>query len=105
MEEDISLVEEKIRAVPEVEETDRAVSAHGRENFGAPRECDVVHLLVVRNELRHGLLFLYTNISCRWAKCQVENCGRDLDIPDGAGGIDTRGTQFVGISLVPVKRG
>ena len=45
-------------SVPEVEHADAAVCADTREHVGAARKGNVVHLLVVRNELREGLAAL-----------------------------------------------
>mmetsp|Transcript_9537 Transcript_9537/g.22586 ORF Transcript_9537/g.22586 Transcript_9537/m.22586 type:complete len:203 (-) Transcript_9537:360-968(-) len=68
----------------EVEEADRAVGADRGENLSAARERDVVHLLVVRDQLRL--------------------CLPGLDVPDGAGGIDGGGADDGGVRLVPVER-
>jgi hypothetical protein len=70
--------------VPEVEEADGAVGRDGGEDPGlAPG--DVVHGLVVRDELRFD--------------------DAAFDVPDGAGGVDGRGPDAVGLDLVPVEGG
>eukprot|EP00964_Phaeocystis_antarctica_P106193 scaffold71118_cov27-Phaeocystis_antarctica.AAC.1 len=63
--------------------THRAVGTDGSEHVHARREGQVVDLLVVGDELRLGL-----------------HLG---DVPDGAGRVDGRGADDVGVSLVPVE--
>ena len=70
--------------VPEVEDADGAVSRNRGEDPGlAPG--DVVHGLVVRDELR------------------LDDAA--FDVPDGAGGVDGGGPDAAGLDLVPVEGG
>mmetsp|Transcript_15700 Transcript_15700/g.54521 ORF Transcript_15700/g.54521 Transcript_15700/m.54521 type:complete len:294 (-) Transcript_15700:197-1078(-) len=70
--------------VPQVEHAHRAVRAHRRELVLVPPERDVVHGLVVRDELRLGLL--------------------RVDVPNGARGVDRGRADDVEVLLVPVER-
>lgn len=70
--------------VPEVEDADGAVGRHGGEDPGLPPG-DVVDGLVVRDELRlHDA---------------------EIDVPDGAGGVDGGGPDTAGLDLVPIEGG
>jgi len=68
---------------PEVEESQRAVGAHRAEDVLPAGEGQVVHLLVVGDQLRAR--------------------GHRGDIPDGAGGVDGAGAHYGGVHLVPVE--
>ena len=85
--------------LPEIEHSDAAVSPDAGEHVPpAPRlaERDVVHLLVVSDELGLDVSGHHVDSAEHLASLQA---------PHGAGGVYRGGPQQVRVNLVPVKRG
>mmetsp|Transcript_454 Transcript_454/g.1152 ORF Transcript_454/g.1152 Transcript_454/m.1152 type:complete len:382 (-) Transcript_454:162-1307(-) len=74
----------RVLEAAQIEHADGAIGADRREDVDARREREVIHLFVVRDQLRFGL-----------------HLG---DVPDGAGRVDRAGADDVRILLVPVER-
>ena len=104
---------------PQVKQSHRPVGTNGGEEVAAStREGDVVHLLVVSDELRlHTATHLADNLTslggggggeggrCSAVVLPVATCiSTYLQPPDSASGINARRPKDIGVRLVPVKR-